>query len=215
MMYRKYFAEIFGTFALVFCGTGAIILSQEFAVVTNFGIAATFGLIVTVMILLLGNISGSHLNPAVTIAFASAKLIPIRLITPYILSQIIGGISASLVLKFMYPTNKFLGATIPSGTEMQSFFLELGMTFILVVVIFYFSLVLKKRILAAVVIGATVGLEAFFGGSISGASMNPARSLAPAFVSSHLEHLWIYITAPILGALLGTICYNYLHRLKE
>jgi len=216
MRLRNYLAEIIGTFALVFCGTGAIILDQEFGgQVTNFGIASAFCLIVIAMILLLGKISGSHLNPAVTIAFSLAKLFPTRFIAPYIISQIVGGVLASALLKYLFPTNKFLGATMPSGSAMPSFILEIVLTMILIMVIFYFSIILKKRILAAIVIGLTVGVEAFFGGPISGASMNPARSFAPAIISNHTEHLWIYIFAPIIGALLGVIFYHYLIKRKH
>jgi aquaporin NIP len=133
---KKYYAEALGTFALVFCGTGAIIINQESAgVVTHPGIAITFGLIVMVMIYAIGPISGAHLNPAVTIAFTIAKRFPIKEVFPYVLSQALGGFAASATLRFLFINNEFLGATMPAGTEPQSFVLELILTFFLMLVI--------------------------------------------------------------------------------
>ena len=202
---RKYFAEILGTFALVFCGTGAIIINQESSgAITHMGIAFTFGLIVMVMIYTLGPISGAHLNPAVTIAFAIAKRFPVREILPYILSQGIGAGIASVTLHLLFPANILLGSTMPAGTEMQSFILELILTFFLMLVIIHVATGSKEQgMFAGIAIGSTVLLEALFAGPICGASMNPIRSLAPAIVSGHIEHLWIYLVAPVLGAVVG------------
>lgn len=202
---RKYLAELIGTFALVFCGTGAIIINQETGgVITHIGIAITFGLIVSVMIYTVGNISGAHLNPAVTIAFWVAKEFPTKEILPYILSQAIGGFIASITLKFLFPANDTLGATLPSGSPMQSFILELILTFILLFVILHVAKGSKEQgMFAGIAIGGVVLLEALFAGPVCGASMNPIRSIAPAFISGHLEHLWIYIFAPVLGAILA------------
>lgn len=213
MRYRKYLSEIVGTFALVFCGTGAIIINQETGgEVTHVGIAMTFGLIVAAMIFALGDVSGAHLNPAVTISFAVANRFPKKEIIPYIFAQFIGGFAASGLLKAMFPTNEFLGATIPAGSEMQSFILEVVLTFILVMVIFNVSTGAKEKgTTAAIAIGSVVGLEAMFAGPICGASMNPIRSISPAMVSMHTEHLWVYIVAPLIGALLGVIVHQILY----
>ncbi len=199
---RKYIAELIGTFALVFCGTGAIIINQETGgVVTHAGIAATFGLIVAAMIYTVGDISGAHLNPAVTIAFWIAKVFPTKQILPYILSQAAGAFLASFTLQFLFPTNVTLGATIPAGTDMQSFVLELILSFLLMFTIIHVAKGSKEQgMFAGVAIGSVVLLEAMFAGPISGASMNPIRSLSPALVSGQVTHLWVYLAAPFLGA---------------
>jgi aquaporin NIP len=209
---KKYFAEIIGTFALIFCGTGAIIINQEsHGAVSHVGIAITFGLIVSAMIYSLGEISGAHLNPAVTIAFWVAKSFPAKDILPYILSQGIGAFLASFTLKFLFPTNELLGSTLPSGLPMQSFVLELILTFILMFVILNVAKGSKEQgMFAGISIGSVVLLEAMFAGPISGASMNPIRSLAPALTSGHLEHIWVYLSAPTLGALLAVFCWRIL-----
>lgn len=206
---KRYVAEILGTFALVFCGTGAIIINQETAgVVSHPGVAFTFGLIVMVMIYALGPVSGAHLNPAVTIAFTVAGRFQVKEVLPYILSQLGGAFLASLTLHFLFPANEFLGSTIPAGSETQSFILELLLTFFLMLVIIQVATGSKEQgMFAGLAIGSTVLLEAMFAGPICGASMNPARSLAPALVSGHPNHLLIYIIAPIAGACLAVgIC---------
>lgn len=202
---RKYLAEIIGTFALVFCGTGAIIINQETnGIITHAGIAITFGLIVSAMIYTVGDISGAHLNPAVTIAFWVAKEFPTKEILPYIFSQGIGAFIASVTLKFLFPANDTLGSTLPTGSPMQSFILEFILTFILMFVILHVAKGSKEQgMFAGIAIGGVVLLEAMFAGPICGASMNPIRSIAPAIISGHLEHLWVYIFAPISGALLS------------
>jgi aquaporin NIP len=202
---KKYLAEIIGTFALVFCGTGAIIINQQSGgVITHAGIAITFGLIVSAMIYTVGDLSGAHLNPAVTIAFTVVKKFPIKDFVPYVLSQAIGAFIASFTLKFLFPLNDMLGTTLPAGAPMHSFVLELILTFILMFVIINVATGSKEQgMFAGMAIGSVVLLEAMFAGPISGASMNPIRSLAPAIVSGHLEHLWIYIVAPIIGAILA------------
>lgn len=209
---KKYVAEIIGTFALVFCGTGAIVIDQETAgVISHAGIAFTFGLIVMVMIYALGPISGAHLNPAVTIAFSIAKGFPAKHVLPYLLSQAIGALLASLTLKFLFAANELLGATLPRGSELQSFILEVILTFFLMLVIIQVATGSKEQgMFAGLAIGSTVLLEAMFAGPICGASMNPIRSLAPAVVSGHMEHLWIYLTAPVMGAILAVLVCNIL-----
>jgi aquaporin Z len=200
---KKYFAEILGTFALVFAGTGAIVINDASnGAVTHVGIALTFGLIVLAMIYTVGDISGAHLNPAVTIGFWAARRLTGREVLPYITSQITGAILASGLLRFLFPENRLLGATLPAGSEMQSFVLEIVLTFFLMLTILNVSTGAKEKgVTAGIAIGAVIALEAMFAGPVCGASMNPARSLAPALVSGHFEHLWIYLTAPPLGAI--------------
>jgi aquaporin NIP len=209
---RNYIAELIGTFALVFCGTGAIIIDQQSGgAVTHVGVAITFGLIIMSMIYSLGNISGAHLNPAVSIAFTVAGRFPVKRLPGYIAGQLAGAFLASFTLKFLFPLNQLLGATMPAGTEIQSFVLELILTFFLMLVIINVANGSKEQgMFAGLAIGAVVGLEAMFAGPICGASMNPARSLAPAVVSGHPEHLWIYIIAPITGAILAIPVWKYL-----
>lgn len=207
---KKYTAEFIGTFALVFCGTGAIIIDQHTGgAVSHAGVAATFGLIILAMIYTFGEISGAHFNPAVTISFAVAKLFPPKQITPYIISQIAGAFCATLVLKFLFPENQNLGATLPAGSHMQSFILEFILTFFLMTVILNVSQGSKEAgVMAGIAIGSTILLEAMFAGPICGASMNPARSLSPAVISGNLSALWLYIVAPVLGALAATIIWK-------
>ncbi|MDH4473278.1 MAG: aquaporin [Fluviicola sp.] len=214
---KKYLAEIIGTFALVFCGTGAIIINQEsHGVITHVGVAITFGLIVSAMIYTVGDISGAHLNPAVTIAFWVSGSFPLRNVLPYIFSQATGAFLASFVLKFLFPLNDKLGATLPAGSPMQSFVLELILTFILMFVILHVAKGSKEQgMFAGVAIGGVVLLEAMFAGPICGASMNPIRSISPAFVSGHLEHIWVYITAPIAGAIIAVGCWMVLKKEEQ
>lgn len=209
---RKYVAELVGTFALVFCGTGAIVINQETnGSVSHLGIAITFGLIVMAMIYALGSISGAHLNPAVSIAFVIAGRFPLKELLPYIISQIAGALLASLMLKVLFPENELLGSTIPSATVWQSFVLELLLTFFLMLVIINVATGSKEQgMFAGLAIGSTVLLEAMFAGPICGASMNPARSLAPAVVSGHIGHLWIYLVATTLGAVIAIPMWKYL-----
>src|SRR5688572_26966587 len=209
---KKYLAEIIGTFALVFCGTGAIVINQESAgAVTHVGIAITFGLIVAAMIYSIGDISGAHLNPAVTIAFWVARLFPGKEVMLYILSQCTGAFIASLILKGLFPLNDTLGSTIPAGAASQSFVLEFILTFLLMFVILHVAKGSKEQgMFAGLAIGSVVMLEAMFAGPISGASMNPVRSIAPAIASGHIEHLWVYIVGPMSGALFGVIMWSAL-----
>jgi aquaporin NIP len=209
---RNYVAEFIGTFALVFCGTGAVIIDQQSGgAVTHVGVAITFGLIVMSMIYALGNISGAHLNPAVSIAFTIAKRFPVKQLPGYIISQLAGALLASFTLKYLFPANELLGATMPVGTEMQSFVLELILTFFLMLVIISVAVGSKEQgMFAGLAIGAVVGLEAMFAGPVCGASMNPARSIGPALVSGHLQHLWLYVVAPVIGAVLAVPAWKYL-----
>ena len=198
-------AEFIGTFALVFAGTGAIVINDvSGGTVTHVGIALTFGLVIMAMIYTVGDISGAHFNPAVTSAFWLSGRFAGKQVLPYVLSQGAGAIAASGVLHFLFPTQTTLGATLPAGSDMQSFVLELILTFLLMFTILNVSTGAKEKgVTAGIAIGAVIGLEAMFAGPICGASMNPARSLAPAVVSGHLEHLWIYLAAPVIGAWLA------------
>lgn len=209
---RKLIAELFGTFALVFSGTGAIVINDASGgTITHVGIALTFGLIVLAMIYTLGDISGCHLNPAVTLGFFLAKRFDGRWLGPYMASQMAGAILASLLLKSMFPDHVSLGSTQPAGGLFQSFVLELVLTLILMVVILSVSAGSKEKgMLAGVAVGSVIALEAMFAGPVSGASMNPARSLAPALVSLRFEHLWIYLVAPCVGACLAVLVYRCL-----
>jgi aquaporin NIP len=209
---RKYVAELIGTFTLVFCGTGAVVINQQTGgAVTHIGVAITWGLVVMSMIYALGDVSGAHMNPAVSIAFAVAGRFRASLLPGYITSQLAGALLASFTLKLLFPSSPFLGATLPAGPQMQSFVLELLLTFFLMLVIMNVAHGSKEQgMFAGIAIGSVVALEAMFAGPVCGASMNPARSIAPAIASGHLEHLWIYIAAPIAGAILAIPAWKYL-----
>jgi aquaporin Z len=206
-------AEFFGTFALVFAGTGAIVINRASdGMVSHVGIALTFGLIVLAMIYAVGDVSGAHLNPAVTLGFLAARRFESRRVVPYILSQCGGALLASLLLRLMFPTDPALGATIPAGSAIQSFVLEFVLTLLLMFVILSVSIGPKEKgIMAGIAVGAVIALEALFAGPISGASMNPARSFAPALVAWQLEYLWVYLTAPVLGALASVAVCRCIH----
>ena len=202
---KRYVSEFLGTFALVFAGTGAIVINHASnGAITHVGIALTFGLVVLAMIYTFGDVSGAHLNPAVTTAFAVAQRFPWREVPGYIVAQSAGAIAASALLRFLFPSDTRLGATLPAGPAVQSFVLELVLTLFLMVVILSVSTGAKEKgITAGIAIGAVIGLEAMFAGPICGASMNPARSFAPAVVSGQLQSLWIYLLAPVVGAVLA------------
>ena len=199
---RKVVAEFIGTFALVFAGTGAIVINDvSNGAITHVGIALTFGLIVLAMIYTLGDISGAHLNPAVSIGFWAARRFSASALGPYVISQVGGALAASSLLRLLFPGHATLGATLPAGSHWQSFVLEFVLTFLLMFVILNVSTGAKEKgITAGIAIGSVIGLEAMFAGPICGASMNPARSLAPALVSGHLSALWLYLLAPVAGA---------------
>lgn len=196
---------MFGTFGLVFAGTGAVVIdSVTGGSVTHVGIAATFGLVVMAMIYALGDVSGAHLNPAVTIGFCASGRLSVRCVIPYLASQLAGATVASLCLLALFGNHASLGATLPAGSAWQSFGLEVVLTAILMFVILCVSTGPKEvGTMAGIAIGGVVALEAMFAGPICGASMNPARSFAPAVVSGNLHALWVYLIAPVLGAVLA------------
>jgi aquaporin Z len=202
---KRSIAELLGTFALVFAGTGAIVINDvSGGAVSHLGIALTFGLIVMSMIYTFGDISGAHLNPAVTLGFVTARRMPANEGMSYIVSQIIGAIAASLVLRLLFPDHATLGATVPTGSAAQSFLLEFLLTALLMLVILNVSVGAKEKgITAGIAIGGVIALEAMFAGPICGASMNPARSFAPALVAMNFHSLWIYLLAPSLGAMIA------------
>ena len=204
---KNYIAEFIGTFAMIFCGTGAMTINEiTGGDVTHVGIGITWGLIVMAMIYAFGEISGAHFNPAVSIAFAYAKKFSWKEVPKYIFFQVAGAFAASLVLMWLFPKSELLGATIPTVDVWRAFVLELILTFFLMVVIINVSTGSKEiGMMAGIAIGSVVLLEALFAGPITNASMNPARSLAPNIVSGNIEGLWLYILAPIIGALLAVV----------
>jgi aquaporin Z len=204
---KKYISEFIGTFSMIFCGTGAMTVNEVTGgEVTHVGIAITWGLIVMAMIYAFGETSGAHFNPAVTIAFAYAKKFAWKEVPKYIIAQVLGAFAASLVLWFLFPASEYLGATIPTVDVWRAFVLELLLTFFLMLVIINVSTGSKEMgIIAGIAVGGVVLLEAMFAGPITNASMNPARSLAPNIVSGNIDGLWLYVLAPILGAILAVI----------
>ena len=200
---KKLAAEALGTFVIVFAGTAAIVVNSGGAV-SHVGVALTFGLVVFSLIAALGDVSGAHFNPAVTVGFWAAGRFSGRMVPTYLASQFVGAMLASLTVRSLFPSDATLGATVPAGSFSQSFVLELILTAVLMFVILGVSTGAKEKgVTAGLAIGSVIALEALFAGPVSGASMNPARSLAPALVSGRLDAVWIYLVAPTLGALLA------------
>jgi MIP family channel proteins len=217
-MLKKLLSEFAGTFFLVFAGTGAIIINETTkGAVGNLGICLTFGLVVCAMVYAFGNISGAHLNPAVSIGLWSAGIIKLQDVPGYILAQVAGAFTATLTLKWFFPLNKSLGTTLPYNDSWKmAFGMEFILTFLLVFVILMVITGEKEYpALAGIIIGGTILLDALVGGPVSGASLNPARSLAPAIVSGSTKHLWAYIAGPIGGGLVAAISHSIFYRQKE
>lgn len=210
---KKYLAEFIGTFTLVFVGTGAVVVHQQFGEALGLtGIAMVWGLVIIAMIYAFGDISGTHLNPAVTVAFAVDKRFGWKEVPAYLGSQLTGAIGASMLLHYLFPENKTLGCTMPQGSETQSLILEVVMMFILMTVILRVSTGAKEKgITAGIAIGATVWLLVLFGGPVSNTGLNPTRSIAPAIVTGNFQSLWIYIVAPFVGALSAVGVHRILH----
>jgi aquaporin Z len=210
---REAYAEGIGTFILVFAGTGAVMVNKiSGGAITHLGISFVFGAVVAALIYGIGHLSGAHFNPAVTLAFWASGFFPKRRVLPYILAQSVGAIAASTLLLIALGPVAKLGATLPLNDNwLQSLVLETVLTFILMFVILGSGLDRRAPIgFAGLAIGLTVGLEAAFMGPITGASMNPVRSLGPAFVGGIWQHHWVYWVAPILGAQLAVIVYRQL-----
>jgi aquaporin NIP len=208
---RKCLAEVVGTFCLVFAGTGAVVVNQlTHGEVTGVGIGLVFGLAVLAMIYAVGHISGAHLNPAVTLGFFSSGRMRGKEVPAYLVAQCGGAFLASFSLRVIFGGSTNLGVTLPSGTALQSLVLEFVLTFILMFVIMGVATDDRaESAMAGVAIGAVVALEAIFAGPVSGASMNPARSLAPALVSGNFSCLWIYWLGPMLGSVFGARMYRW------
>jgi aquaporin NIP len=208
---RLLMAEFVGTFALVFAGCGAIMVDAKTQALGHVGVAISFGLVIMAMIYAVGHISGAHFNPAVTFAFALSRHFPWPRALAYWGAQAAGALVAAAILRGSLGNIAHVGATLPSGSQAQSFLWELVLSFFLMFVIM--AVATDTRAVgeaAAIAIGGTVGLDAMFGGPISGASMNPARSLGPALVSGDLHALWLYMLAPVIGAALGAVVYQFI-----
>ena len=207
---RALVAELIGTFALVFAGAGAVMVDAKTHALGHVGVAFTFGLVIMAMIYAVGHISGAHFNAAVTFAFALSRHFPWPRAIAYWCAQFLGALIAAALLRGSLGNIAHIGATLPSGSQGQSFLWELVLSFFLMFVIM--AVATDTRAVgeaAAIAIGGTIGLDAMFGGPISGASMNPMRSLGPALVSGDLHALWLYILAPIAGTSLGALAYQF------
>ena len=207
---RRLAAEAIGTFALVFAGAGAIMVDAKTHALGHVGVAISFGLVIMAMIYAVGHVSGAHFNPAVSFAFALSRHFPWRRVGTYWVAQLAGAIAAAAILRGSLGDVAHVGATLPSGSQGQAFLWELALTFFLMFVIM--AVATDTRAVgeaAAIAIGGTVGLDAMFGGPVTGASMNPARSLGPALVSGDLHASWLYVMAPLAGAVLGALAYQF------
>ena len=207
---RRLVAEFIGTFALVFAGAGAVMVDAKTGQLGHLGVAITFGLVIMAMIYAVGHISGAHFNGAVTFAFALSRHFPWPRALGYWTAQLAGAIVAALLLRASLGNIADVGATQPSGSQAQSFLWELVMTAFLMFVIL--AVATDTRAVgeaAAVAIGGTIALDAIFGGPISGASMNPMRSFGPAVASGNFHAIWLYILAPLVGASIGALAYQF------
>ena len=207
---RALVAETIGTFMLVFAGAGAIMVDAKTHALGHVGVAISFGLVIMAGIYAVGHISGAHFNPAVTLGFVLTRRFPPARALAYWVAQLVGALVAAAILRGSLGNVADVGATLPSGSEAQSLLWELVLTAFLMFVIMAVATDTRAAgEAAAIAIGGTIGLEAMFGGPISGASMNPARSIGPALVSGNLHALWLYIVAPLVGAAIGGIGYQF------
>ncbi|HEX3428707.1 MAG TPA: aquaporin [Candidatus Limnocylindrales bacterium] len=208
---RAHAAEFIGTFALVFFGCGAIANG-----LSPTAVALAFGLVIAVMIYAFGHISGAHFNPAVSLGFAVGRHLPWSTAVTYAVAQIAGAVGGAFALRLTLDQAVELGVTRPAGSDLQAFSWEVALTFFLMLVIT--SVATDIRAVgqaAALAIGGTVAVGALVGGPISGASMNPARSLGPALVSGDLTGLWIYLVAPAVGAIGGALVYRLIRNPEQ
>lgn len=212
---KKALSELLGTFLLVFLGTGSIILSEETTFISASAPAPIIGAIVTMLIIVFGNISGAHLNPAVTLGFYFTGSFSKKEVLPYITSQFVGATLASFALHLLFPDNLNLGNTIPSASALPSFLLEIALTFFLMIIILILAHGYKESgYLIAVIVGIIIWLEIKYFGPICGASMNPARSFGPALVSKNLQYIWMYISGPTIGAIGASLIFNKTRKQK-
>ncbi len=210
MTRTSFYSEFIGTFAMVFCGTAAMAVNETTGAVAHEGVAITWGLIVMVMIYAFGEQSGAHFNPAVTVSFALAKRFAWNKVPGYIVTQTLGAITASIAVKAFLPESEIIGATIPTIPHMSAFWLELILSFFLMLVILQISTGSKEiGPVAGVAVGSVILLEAMFAGPLTNASMNPVRSLGPALIGNHWGPMWIYITAPFAGMALAVIAFKF------
>jgi MIP family channel proteins len=208
---RRALAEGLAVFALVFAGCGAIISNERYdGALGDVGIALVFGLVIMAMVYSTGHLSGAHINPSVTVAFTLTRHFPVRDAVAYIPAQAAGAVAAALVLRAAWPGSPaHLGATLPSVGVWTAVLYEVVLTALLMFVIM--AVATDARAVgaaAAIAIGGVIGLDALFGGPVTGASMNPARSFGPALVADEWHDLWIYVVAPILGSCLGALAYQ-------
>ncbi|CAL9094043.1 aquaporin NIP1-1-like [Musa acuminata AAA Group] len=207
---QKILAEIFGTYFLIFAGCASVTVNLSKGMITFPGICVVWGLAVMVMVYSVGHISGAHFNPAVTIAFATCGRFPWKQVPAYVFAQLLGATLASGTLRLMFGgKHEHFPGTIPAGSDVQSLVLEFIISFYLMFVIS--GVATDNRAigeLAGLAVGATILLNVLIAGPISGASMNPARTLGPAIVANRWEGIWVYIVGPICGTVVGAWAYN-------
>ena len=204
------YAEFTGTFAMVFCGTAAMAVNEITGAIAHEGVAITWGLIVMAMIYAFGEQSGAHFNPAVTVSFALAKRFSWKKVPAYVFTQLLGAITASVIVKTLLPESEILGATIPTIPHIHAFWLEVLLSFFLMITILHISTGSKEiGPVAGLAIGGVILLEAMFAGPLTNASMNPARSLAPALIGNHWEPMWLYLTAPFVGMTIAVFAFRF------
>jgi aquaporin NIP len=210
-LWRRAGAELVGTYALVTAGCGAIMVDATTGSLSHLGVAITFGFVILVMVAAIGHLSGAHFNPAVTVAFAVTRHFPWREVPVYTAGQLLGAVGGALTLRALLGSTAHLGATIPAGSVGQSLGMEVLLSASLMFVVI--SVATDTRAvghLAAIAIGLTVMVDALWGGPVSGASMNPARSFGPALIAGTWTAHWIYWIGPLVGTIIGALVYQFL-----